>query len=376
MNLIGIDLHTDSFYVVRTRSTEGGQIRTERKYDLKGPGWDAFTKTLTNDDYVLVEATTNAFWFHDRIRPYVKECVILNVNRVAFSGNKTDKIDARRLLDLLSYYVRVKGVDELPSVYVPRPEVCRLRSLLSTYRLNKKIETQLKNRIHSLFKQNGVATTKKKLFTKAGWESAMKDVSRELRVHISLISRQLADAQRARRAVSDLIVDLGMSIFPEQIELLLSIPGFSVFTAIVLLADIDTIDRFPSAKRFTSYLRTAPRIKASNHTARLGAVSKQSRSLTCTILTQSIVHLKHAGPYLSSFYERVHVGKSTGKSRIALIRKTLVAAYYMLKRGTTFRWVDADRYERKKAATRLEVEQAMQRHRTEVLSLEEVAQYA
>lgn len=373
MDLIGIDLHTDSFFVVRTCATERGQIQAGKKYDLHGSSWESFLRTLSLDDCLLIEATTNSFWFHDRVRPYVKQCFILNVNKVKFSGNKTDKIDARRLLDLLSYYVHVKGIAELPCVYVPRPEVRRLRSLLSTYQLSKKIETQLKNRIHSLFKQTGVATSKKMLFTKAGWKLAIERVSPELRLHISLIMRQLTDAQTARKAVSDLIVDLGMSTFPEQIELLLSIPGFSIFTAVVLLADIDRVDRFQNAKKFCSYLRTAPRVKGSNNTTHLGAVSKQSRSSTCTILTQSILHFKHAGPYLSSFYERVHIGKSSGTSRIALIRKVLVAAYYILKRGTLFRWVDPERYERKKMLTYSEVDRARQRLHEQTQSFENVA---
>ena len=349
MGLIGIDLHTDSFYVVRTRLTDKGQIRTERKYDLHGESWRLFTDSLNNEDYVLLEATTNAFWFRDRVRPFVKECFILNMNNVEFSGNKTDKIDARRLLDLLSYYVHVRGVAELPTVYVPRPAVRQLRSLLSTYRLNNRIVVQLKNRIHSLFKQSGIVTTRKRLFTKAGWKKAMEGVPHELIVHVSLLCGQLVAAKKTAQDVMDLIVDLGMKTFGKEIELLLSIPGFSALTSIVLLADIDDVNRFDSAKKFCKYLRTAPRVKGSNNTTHVGPIGRQSRSMTCTFLTQSVVHLKHEGPHFTSFYDRVRVGKSAGKSRIALIRKTLVSAYFMLKRGKRFSWVNQDLYERKSA---------------------------
>lgn len=348
MSLIGIDLHTDSFFAVRNRVTAKGQIRTEKKYELHGPSWEMFTKTLSKEDYVLIEATTNSFWFRGRVRPFVRECFILNMNQVEFSGNKTDKIDARRLLDLLSYYVHVKGISELPSVYVPRPEVQRLRSLLATYRLNKRIITQVKNRIHSLFKQSGVVTTRSKLFTKTGWKKAIEEAPPELRVHVAVLYRQLREAKQAADEINDLVIDLGSKTFPKEIELLLSIPGFGVFTAIVLLADIDNVGRFASAKKFCKYLRTAPRIKASNNTRHLGPIGRQSRSMTCTILTQSVRHFKQAGPHFSSFYERVRVGKSPGKSRIALIRKMLVSAYYMLKREKLFSWVDQDLFERKK----------------------------
>ena len=356
MALIGIDLHTDSFYVVRTRMTAKGEIRTEKKYELHGESWDGFAGTLTRDDYVLIETTTNSFWFYDRVRPLVKECFVLNMNKVQFSGNKTDRIDARRLLDLLCYYVHVKGISELPSIYIPRPGVRQLRSLLSTYRLNKRVVTQLKNRIHGLLKQSGVVTTRHRLFTKRGWKAAMEESPQELRAHLAVLCRQLTAAKAAAEETADLVVDLGLRTFPREIELLLSIPGFSVFTATVLLSDIDTVDRFHNAKKFCQYLRTAPKVKSSNSSTHMGPTVRLARSMTCTILTQSVVHLKHAGPHLTSFYERMRLGKSPGKSRIALVRKTLVSAYYMLKRGQHFRWVDEELYQRKKDRLRRQLD--------------------
>ena len=374
MALIGIDLHTDSFYVVRTRSTAEGIIRTEKKYELHGQSWEVFTQSLKKDDYLLVEATTNAFWFHDRVKPFVKKCFILNVNAVRFAGNKTDSIDAQRLLDLLSYYVHVKGISELPAVYVPRPEVRQLRTFLSTYRVNKRIETQIKNRIHSLFKQAGVVTTKRKLFTKAGWKMAIESSSLDLRIHVKLFFQQLVEVKKTTEAVKDLILDLGMKTFTKEIKLLLSIPGFSAFTAIVLLADIDSVDRFSSAKKFCAYLRTAPRVKGSNNTTHMGPVGRHSRSMTCTLLTQSVQYFKLAGPHFSSFYARVRLGKSVGKSRIALIRKMLVSAYYMLKREELFYWVDPNNYERKKARIIREVAHARQRSLVQQTKFEDIGE--
>ena len=63
MGLIGIDLHTDSFYVVRTRLTDKGQIRTEKKYELHGESWRLFTNSLSKEDYP-------AFLMKSRKRPF------------------------------------------------------------------------------------------------------------------------------------------------------------------------------------------------------------------------------------------------------------------------------------------------------------------
>ena len=50
---------------------------------------------------------------------------------------------------------------------------------------------------------------------------------------------------------------------------------------------------------------------------------------------------------MSEFYGRVKIGKSAGKSRIALIRKILVSAYHMLNRKQTYPWVEEELYSKK-----------------------------
>ena len=93
MVIMGIDLHSDSFYVARARPYKGGIIRTEKKYGLDEKSLELFKESLSKDDYILIEISTNSFWFRDQVQPYVKECYILDLNAVKYSGNKTDKID-------------------------------------------------------------------------------------------------------------------------------------------------------------------------------------------------------------------------------------------------------------------------------------------
>jgi len=64
--------------------------------------------------------------------------------------------------------------------------------------------------------------------------------------------------------------------------------GISVFTAIALMADIATIERFPNSKHFTSYLRSAPGIDESNDTTKITSTNKFGRKLSVTLLSQSL----------------------------------------------------------------------------------------
>jgi transposase len=165
-----------------------------------------------------------------------------------------------------------------------------------------------------------------------------------------ILMNQLEAVITACDNLKDMIILNGYKLFKKEIDLLITIKGFSPFTSVAFMTDVVDIERFKSAKKICAYLRTAPKVKSSNNTTHMKSINKASRSLTCSLLTQSVNHIKIAGPYFDSFYTRLRAGKSAGKSRVALIRKVIVSAYYMLKRNQEFKWKDEKNVERKKVA--------------------------
>jgi transposase len=347
----GIDLHSDSFvdvsFSVET-GPEQGVIRTAKCY-LDENSLQCFKSTLSKEDYVIVEACTNAFWFKDQIDDYVQKCFVLDVNKYKANNKKTDKIDAKRLVKRLAFYVLAHGDQEdLPTVFVPPIEVRELRALFSTYQLNKKTMTQFKNRIHSILKQNGIVIPRKDLSQPQKQARILQmSLSQTWKIQIMTLLKQIEMVEQETEVLKQAIYEMGNRLFKEEIELLLSIKGFSPLTAIALMSDVVDIDRFPCVKKFCAYLRTAPKVKSSNNTTKIGSTNKNSRSLSCTLLSQSVEHFAKSGDYLGSFYERMKVGKKAGVYRMAMIRKVLVCAYYMLKRKKTFYWVDNKSYNAK-----------------------------
>lgn len=345
-----VDLHTDSLVDARLSSDKGfDDLVKIAKFNLTGNSFQAFKATLTKEDYVLVESCANAFWLYDEIKDLIKECYILDVNKFKSGNNKTDKIDAKKLVKRLAYYVIAHGDDnDLPLVYVPSKEVRELRGLFSTYRLNKKTMTQFKNRIHSILKQNGISFGKKEIFGPTFQDELAKlPIKGTWRLQIETLFRQYEAVEKETAEIKKMIHTLGCQLFPREIEILVSIKGFSPLTAIALMSDVVDVNRFKNAKKFCAYLRTAPKVRASNETVRIGSTNRYSRSLTCTLLTQSVQHLACAGQHLEAFYARVRVGKKAGVYRMALIRKVLVCAYHMLKKDTLFYWADLGLYQDK-----------------------------
>ncbi len=158
---------------------------------------------------------------------------------------------------------------------------------------------------------------------------------------------QLVGVETQIKELRDIIVQYGYTLFPGEVDLLITIKGFSYFTATAFMADVVDINRFSSVKKLCSYLRTAPKIKESNNKSMIGNVNRTSRSLTCSILTQSVQHFKTACEYYNNYYERLRAKKSAGKTRLALIRKVVVAAFHMLNRNQKFKWYKQENVDNK-----------------------------
>ena len=346
MKFHGIDLHHDSLLDTIANKDDLNNLKS-KKYYLSGESFKEFKESLSKDDYVLVEACSNAFWLYDEIKNLVKDCYILNTIKFRGNINKTDKIDGKKLVKKLSYYVLFDGDQhDLPTIYIPEKGIREIRGLFTTHKLIKKQINQSKSRIYSILKQNGVQKSKAEMYN---INILMKDLNIEESwiYQIELIFNQLSFLEIQKNRIENKIKEIGYKIFKKQIELLIGIRGFSIMTAIALMTDVVDINRFTSVRKFCAYLRTAPKVKGSNEKNKIKNTNKQSRSLAISFLSQSVNHFAVASDYLTSFYERIKKGKKAGIYRMAIIRKVLVGVYYMLKRKKQFYWLDENNYNRK-----------------------------
>jgi hypothetical protein len=77
MQFIGVDLHTNTFTCCDRdeKSGQEGKKPTET-FELTSYGLTQFYQTLTEETYVLVEATITTFNFVRLIQPLVKEVIV------------------------------------------------------------------------------------------------------------------------------------------------------------------------------------------------------------------------------------------------------------------------------------------------------------
>ena len=115
---------------------------------------------------------------------------------------------------------------------------------------------QMKNRIHALTRQNLLSYRKQNIFTKKIREEilAMDNIAFKTQTNFLYLSADNLITQL--RQIKEFILLAGEK-YSAEINLLTSIKGVSVFTALALVSDIADIRRFKNEKHLSSYLPMA-----------------------------------------------------------------------------------------------------------------------
>jgi transposase len=300
---------------------------------------------------VLVEATITTFSFVRLFKDKVEKVIIANtreLKQVSLARRNTDKTDADKLCRILEAQV-LSGEQLAVPVTLPPVEIQELRGLFSTYRLFKKQNTRLKNRIHSLLKEQLYGFTREEIFGKKDRRdirsiSPGTPLQFQASLLIDRLERDEADVEPLKKKIL-----LQAAPFTAQIEILTGMKGISVFIAAAVIADIIDVSRFKNSKAFTSYLRSAPRMSNSNTTTTNRGTNKMGRKLAATLLAQSLNHALDGSPKLSRWYTRLCEYKKPGMVRTGLRRRVFAEIFQMLKKGEYHYGRDSAKHELKMA---------------------------
>ena len=98
---IGMDVHKESISLAVRNAA--GKIVMESVIETKASMILQFIDGLRGDLHVTFEEGTSAAWLYDLLRPRVDRLVVCDPrkNNSMREGNQSDKIDARRLAELL-----------------------------------------------------------------------------------------------------------------------------------------------------------------------------------------------------------------------------------------------------------------------------------
>jgi transposase len=348
MKYHGVDLHKK--YATISMRNEAG---TEEKFvraqaDIKG-----YVASLGSEDSVVVEASTGALFWAEKIQNQGARCIVIDAYRfriIRDSWQKTDKRDAANL-SLALWLSSRSGEMKLPEVWQPEPVVRELRKLFGMYQLLNKQVRQLKNQIHGTLLDNGMRDRKlgnRLVDNPAKAEELLAEVelSAASAVCVRISLALLMNLEEKKEALKTEIYQAGKP-FEAQVKLLLSIRGVTPLLALAFLSEVGDIQRFRSARKMHSYLGVVPTVRSSGGVTHNGAINRSSRHFSRTLFTQSVCHFVDSSRLLERFYRDLVDRKGYGRARIALIRKVFSMMRRMLLAGELYRWTESSLYQRK-----------------------------
>ena len=98
---IGLDVHKEAIAIAVLNGA--GKLVMESIIETKAATLVQFLQGLRGEMHVTLEEGAWAAWLHDVLKPHVHQLVVCNPRRNALlkEGSKSDKVDARKLAELL-----------------------------------------------------------------------------------------------------------------------------------------------------------------------------------------------------------------------------------------------------------------------------------
>jgi transposase len=119
----------------------------------------------------------------------------------------------------------------------------------------------------------------------------------------------------------------------DRVDVLTQIRGVGRYTAMLIIAEIGDIHRFPTARHLCCWAGLTPSVRSSDGKARLGHISRQgSPALRWALVEAAQKITTGAGPLREKF-ERIAKRRGRKIAKVAIAREILTLAYYGLRDG-------------------------------------------
>jgi transposase len=296
----------------------------------------AFARTLTHDDHIIVEATGNATAVSEVLTPHVGRVVIANprqVRLIAEARIKTDVIDATVL-------ARLYASNFLPEVWMPDQHTLALRRQVTRRNQIVRQRARLKTMIQSILHAHllppcphaDLLGPKGRAWLLAQSLPADEDdaVARHVREHDRLSEDlRVVERELARHSLSS-----------PNVTRLMTIPGIDMVVALGVLAAIGPIERFATPDKLVAYLGLNPSVHQSGEgRPRHGRITKQGRTHARSMLVEAAWQAVRGPGPLRAFYERISRRRSNHIAAVAVARKLAVIVWHLLRHGEDYAWV-------------------------------------
>ena len=332
----GLDVHKDS--ITGTIKDEmGNPVRVLKVETSKEGVKKLFDRLPKKTMKAVFEATRNWHYYAELLTPHCNELIMAHpwkVRAIASARIKTDAIDSNILADLLR-------TNLIPESYMPTLEIVELRELLRYRATLSRTRGELKAKAKNILAREGktcefdeVSGKRARLWLNNLLLNGLN--RRELDYTVSLIDNLSNEIKSL-----DIQIEKEQPKYPE-VDLLKSIIGIGTYSAMLIMAEIVDISRFPSPGKLAAYAGLVPSTYQSSNTCYNGRITKTGSKWLRWILTQCAhASVKSRKSHrLKIFYLRLARKKGKQKAITATARKMLTIIWHLLNKNEYYAYRD------------------------------------
>jgi transposase len=339
---IGMDVHQATISVAVMDSS--GKRIMECILETKAATILEFIQGLRGGLSVTFEEGTSAAWLHDLLKPHVSHLVVCDPRKNALlkDGSKSDRIDARKLAELL------RG-GQLKPVYHGEHGLRTLKELGRSYLTLTKDVSRVMTRIKALYRSWAIPCSGATVYAprhRAEWLAKISEPGVRLRAERFYQQLDLLEPvrQEARRDL------LSESRKHPAVKLLRQIPSIGPIRAAMLVALLQTPHRFRTKRQLWAYSGFAVETHDSGEYRYVrGKLQRNRERMTVRGLSDNHNHdLKHLfksaaisasnrpGPLRDFYVALVEKGMRPTMARLTLARKMATITLTIGKKGVDF----------------------------------------
>jgi transposase len=339
---IGLDVHKESISIAVRNAA--GKIVMESLIETKASMILQFIDGLRGDLHVTFEEGTSAAWLYDLLKPHVTRVLVCDPrkNKSMREGNQSDKIDARRLAELLR-------LNHLTPVYHGEHGLRTLKELVRSYLTVTKDLARVMTRVKAIYRSWAIPCTGKQVYARchrAEWLGKITEpgVRRRAEFYYQQLDALRMLRQDARREL------LAESKKHKSWKLLCQIPAIGPIRAAVLLGVLQTPHRFRSKRQLWNYGGLAIEMHSSaDYRSVDGELQRSRKNVLVRGLNRNCNHdLKNLfkgaaavasskpGPFEKFYAALVAKGMKPEMARLTLARKIATIVLIVWKKGVSF----------------------------------------
>lgn len=340
---VGMDVHRDCI-AIAVLNQEGRQVSesvvpTDRAAILE------CIQGLRGTIQVTLEETTQSAWLYDLLQPYVSKVLVSNPRKNALLkvGNKNDKLDARKLAELLR-----GGL--LSPVYHGQSSARKLKELGRAYTGLTEDTTRVMGRLKAIYRGQVLSTQGKTLYTQRRREEWLQLLENKQgrRERAEYLFQQLDSLRTIRRQARQRLIEESREF--KAVELLRSIPFLGPIRAALIIGTVQTPYRFRSKRQFWSYCGLGLETRSSaDYRVVDGQIQRSKKPVLIAGLNFHHNHeLKNifkaaattagmrSGPFREYYQRLLAKGTRPEMARLTLARKIAATALILWKKGERF----------------------------------------